>query len=591
MERPLAKRRCVRETDAGSPSRVAGASSTCPGTDTLEGCRRGSRAEAGLLSLPDAVILSIMGFIRDGQEQQGGGKPPPARVVVGKVFKVNQSPTVGTNNLVGNNSSGKYVSHGCRALASTCRRIRDLFRNEFICAFQMRQRGKILVDGKVMASFDKAFLVGAYDVLKRYSVGVRVLLVSPGFIHVAKEETWNGASRSGLSNRFLRSICPRLETVTLLSYGRLFSNRDENKIRSLVGHLEPRVQNMLSQATPAFGKDLLRHATFLLNVELHGAIAAVVGAVFEKGSGAPGIDERSRRVAARDSVLFRGPRLFSSPGFESMKLLTLVDDVLETFPWEVLARLECLEKLQIFGSIATVDSVGKHFPPSLRILKYRSRTLQFRRQCVGHLGLSGLPNLEELDLFMSFGCIQVHGIEGPTKIFSDTYSKDYIATLLTVGSQTLKRLSLAFWMGPLGKDGCARTAFHLDQLSSVIHRFVALERFCVRVPVRGLSDFLDFAATASSVCSPAIHVEVESPIWCPAPPCIYSVLEELQKRKALYIASVGFCGVFGCADSRAMSEIDQIGRMMWPKFEGVSKLKAGHDDLLTNGTCSVHGRE
>lgn len=600
-----------------APAQVA-TTASCVAASPEEGSIHGART--GLLSLPDAVILSIMEFAKYGRRRRIGEEKREPCVLVG-VDKAKATRRQGGSG----GSKERAASElrpaewdACRALASTCRRLRDLFRFEFVSTFRVftSHRPAVVVgDCESMNSYSTAFMSRVFEVLKRYSRGVRHLDVLPAFVlysvqRVQQGDFERGGNRDVGGHLSIGTLCPRLESVRVGSQWSLYtsvesassdedSGTPQSELKSrILEELAGRVGDMLPRGVDRGTMSIEKQLRYFLNLELYAALSAVLfGCRFLEFGRIEGLDRALRVSSGRSGVISFGeePLRLSSPCFANMKSLTVDGEYLEEFPWAVLPRLS-LERLEVFGNFFRERDaylLSESLPESLTSLKYRLETKSGR---FVRLDLSTAHGLEELELFIS----DVHGTQNEAP---DSGFDSYVSTLETVNASKLKRLHLCFAVRVFAVDTLdpwTSTSFRLRSLETSLERLNTLEELHLTIPIQFFGAFLGLGARPPSL--PAVHFTLSNDIFAGfgddyrehGDPCVYSVLEQLRRPEGRCIASIGFYGDFGCAHPRAISEIEIEARRLSSRFEGISNCKGTRDEkasiVCRTSTCAVHLR-
>lgn len=399
-----------------------------------------SRCGASLLDLPDTVILSMFAILRDAYPPRGFPRSNNAEPIV----------FVGAaerryDDLVGNMAMKRQGS-SCRALASTCVRFRDLFRDSFVSRVEIGSRfdfGRRLqtlkADGDEHPIQGSSYTAGCLDVLKRYARGVRSLSLYPGLLvayralrgfpeergkcAISNSDVDGAATPSGQ----LRLLFPNLRMLGLhLSVSDItqapdYIRRDWSGL--IIDFESPVIQNFLDKIGAFLPGDLAE-------IELHifqetNAEIVTTGGKFLKDLALCNLVTNfltqlpcleTLKVVDRASPYIE-PNPFGRPGrhptcfrmetfgllpacYESMEKLTLVS-TLHVVSDEAccdLRRFSSLEEFELDTVFPDFDLLSGSLPTSIRSFSFVANQLWTGEAPKGSLDLGLIRSLESLDL-------------------------------------------------------------------------------------------------------------------------------------------------------------------------------------------------
>lgn len=377
--------------------------------------RQGSSVGPSLLSIPDPVILSIFSFLRfaDVPSVEGASRKRKTPGVV-----------VGEKTSRYNDEEGRFSQQlsSSRALGSTCTRLRDLFRHQFVTRFETTEEYErsvkfwnirdivsakfvVNVDGTTMECRGKVFNRGAVGVLQRYAAGLEEVALYPqlifdlyttGSIATASERcssacsTAEGADVNNNDNNVkmvmstLRTLFPRLKRIRLeigltdfLRYesGCTVPMRaEEASLLNLVAAREValKIRELIPRDLEGVKLQISDQLHLLTeDSELCGMVCAIL-TDFEGLTSVELVHETTSRTKDRcgQDWAFSDAMYFLSPNFCTLKSLSIE---LPEFPGNfsrLPAFLPFLEELELDMRVRDKSALSESLPKSLRSFRW-----------------------------------------------------------------------------------------------------------------------------------------------------------------------------------------------------------------------------
>lgn len=486
----------------------------------------------GFMSLPDELILRVFDYLQCGSRRVGSSP-----------HQEDRQPR-GVAGIRTGGRSGRIESD-CRALASTCVRLRNIFRHKVVSRVETSEVAirpfleqmdlKSAREGTVAGQ--SSFMAGIYTVLKRYAPGIQDLALVPEMVLYirAREDPAFEFCHSSNINKDVKS------TWTLRT---MFPNLKKLRLRvRQYQRLEPYCEQWVCADSPI--ADTMQEVRRSME-NTHQVVPLDLEHLLIESSEKPDSTDMTLRTACADvlrkckclkSLEIRGHSrnvdlsCICGNSLESMKEFVLHLSEWPLALYEILNKLLSLEKLDLkmysthsqTSTNPPVDlgALSEALPITLRSMKFKSRIEATEALPRGCLNMSRFPNLEEL-LIESAG----HHDANVNNLG--------ISALASLVDVRLKVLTLSFTR-PVGSEGW--TSAYFKCLSEVDHVYIT-------APVGLLSHFLQFLGETKVPSSADFHFRliyyntrgVESA----------SLLDQLklQVMAAASIASLEFSGPY-----------------------------------------------